>query len=73
MPRMTIPKPLADQLREAIRKTGRSQYELAKVADVSQAVLSKFLAENSTKTLTLETAESIARAIGYDLRLTKKT
>ena len=72
MPRMTTtPPPIAEQLRTAIRESGLSGNAIAKSADVSQAVLSKFMATGSTKTINIETAQAISRAIGYDLKLAK--
>jgi len=71
MPPMTTPPSIAEQLRSAIRESGLSGNAIAKLADVSQAVLSKFMAEGSTKTVNIETAQAIARAIGHDLKVIK--
>ena len=69
--RMHVSQPIAQQLRHAIRNSGMSGNAIAKAADVSQAVLSKFMAEDSTKTLNIETAQAIAKAIGHDLQVVK--
>ena len=71
MKRMTIPVDVAQQLREAIKASGMNAQQVAKAADVAQAAMYRFMAEGSTKTLNLSTAQAVALAIGYELRLTK--
>lgn len=60
---MTTPPPIADQLREAIRASGRSYRELSKAADLSPALVSRFMNEPH-KSINTETAEALARALG---------
>ena len=59
--RMSTPKPIADQLREAIKASGLSLNELAKKADSNAMSMSRFMRGGSLK---IETAEAIARALG---------
>lgn len=61
MPPMTTPKPIADQLREAIKASGMSLNALAKTADVPYASLHGFMAGKSVK---IETAEALGKALG---------
>lgn len=58
---MTTPKPIADQLREAIAGSGMSLREVARRADVAPIVVSRLM---NGKTVTIETAEAIGRALG---------
>lgn len=63
MPRK--PKPIADQLRQAIRKANRAgvtRYQIAQLSGVSEAQLSRLMA--GTVAPRIDTAEAIARAIG---------
>jgi hypothetical protein len=69
MPR-PIP-PLADQLRAAIAKAekkGLTRYRIAKLAELSPAILTRFC--NDGGQLRLDIAERIAIAIGKKLSLT---
>lgn len=69
MPRMNAPQDLANQLRDAINSSGMTRQALADKADVSKQVLDKFMTIPG-KTITLETAEKIGRALGMkSLRL----
>jgi plasmid maintenance system antidote protein VapI len=52
---------LSDQLRERIRRDGRSFSELARVAGVHKASLSGFM--TSGRTITLETADRLAAVL----------
>lgn len=61
MPTMTTPKPIADQLREAISASGMSLREIAVKADSNAMSLSRFMRGGSLK---IETAEAIAQALG---------
>jgi transcriptional regulator with XRE-family HTH domain len=58
---------LAEQLREAIRRSGQSQRDLARRAKINQAQLSRFL--NGKRTLTLDAAGALCAVLG--LRLAK--
>ena len=66
---MTASKTVADQLRaliEAELKTGTSLREIARRADVAPSVLVNL---SKGKTVTIETAESLAKALGKPIRL----
>jgi transcriptional regulator with XRE-family HTH domain len=58
------------QLREAIRGSGMSGYEIARRAGVTDSQLSLFI--NSHRSLTLTSAAKIARVLGLELRPIKK-
>lgn len=59
---MTTPKPVADQLREAIKESGLSLNALAKAADVPYASVHAFV-NKPGKTVTIETAVALAKAL----------
>ena len=66
---MTAPKSVSDQLRSAIQKEqakGKSLSEIARNSDVAPIVVSRLM---NGRTVTLETAEAIAQALGHTLRL----
>lgn len=67
---MTTPKLVANQLREAIKKDGRSLYEVAKLADLSYSMVHGFI-NNPNKRLHVESAEALARAVGFALEIRK--
>jgi plasmid maintenance system antidote protein VapI len=56
---------LADQLREAIRRSGKTAYAIAKLADTTPPVVSRFM--EGERDLRLETAGRIAAALGFKL------
>ena len=56
---------IAEQLREAIRKSGKTAYQLSQESGVSQAVLSRFL--GGTRDITLSTADKLCDVLGLDL------
>jgi len=58
---------LSDQLRAAIKSSGRTQYELAKTSGVRQPTISRFL---GGATMELDTAGKLATAL--KLRLAKQ-
>jgi predicted transcriptional regulator len=58
---MTTPPPIAEQLRQAVRDSGRTLYDVARAADVPYASLHGFMAG---KSLRIESAEAIGKAIG---------
>ena len=66
----TKPKSIEEQLRQAILSCGISRYRLAKVANVSEAVLSLFV--NRRRSLNLGTAAKLAKALNLELRPKKK-
>jgi hypothetical protein len=59
------PGSLSQTLREAIRGSGKSVYQIAKAANVSQIVVSRFL--SGERDIRMETADRIAEAL--DLKL----
>ena len=63
-------KDLETQLRDAIKKSGLSQSDLAQRSDVNQGQISRFL--NGERTLTLESAGSIAKVLGLELKPARK-
>ena len=56
---------LAETLKRAINKSEMSRYEIAHKADVSEAVLSRFL--SGERGITLETAGKIAKVLKLQL------
>jgi transcriptional regulator with XRE-family HTH domain len=56
---------LVEQLREAIRKSGRSLYQLGKDSGVGSDQLSRFM--RGERTLTLPAAEKLCRALDLEL------
>ena len=56
---------LGDQLVGAIERSGLSQAELARAADVDRAVLSRFVSGRND--IRLDTADRLARVLGLDL------
>ena len=71
MPRKT--KSIADQLRQAIRQAERrgvTRYQIAKEAEIAQSTLSQFF--HGDGQLRLDIAESVARAVNFQLRLDKQ-
>ena len=59
---------LAEQLRAAVAETGESLYAVAKRAGISYAILHRFMA--GKRSINLETADQIARALGLSLSST---
>jgi len=68
------PTELEKKLIDAIKATGLSQSELARLAGVNQGTLSRFLADNSVgrRTLSLPTADKLCRILGLKLVQTGK-
>ena len=70
---MSKPKPIADQLRQAIRAAearGLTQYAIAKAAGIDRSQLTRLF--KSTVAPRLDTAERIADACGMRLKLEKR-
>jgi len=70
MPRKT--KPIADQLRQLIRKAekkGTTRYQIAKVSGVSEAQLSRLMSGDAAPRI--DTTERILAAIGHKLTIVK--
>ncbi len=55
------PGSLSDTLRAAIRRSGKSLYQIAKDANVSQIVISRFL--SGERDIRMETADRLAEAL----------
>ena len=55
---------LADRLRAAIKRDGRTAYQICKEAGIAQIMLSRFI---HGKSITVETFEKIAKAVKLDL------
>lgn len=58
--------PLRELLRAAIRKSGKSCYELREETGVNHGVILRFL--NGERDIRLETAEKLAGAVGLTFR-----
>jgi hypothetical protein len=61
----TTPGPLSELLRTAIRGSDRSVYQIAKDANVSQIVVSRFL--SGERDIRMETADRLAQALNLHL------
>lgn len=61
---------LSDQLRKAIKNSGKSHYELAKAAGVSIPSIGRFMKKE--RGLNLSVAEQIAEVLGLELRAKRK-
>ena len=59
--RHTDPGSLSEVLREAIRGSGKSVYQIAKAANVSQIVVSRFL--SGERDIRMETADRLAEVL----------
>jgi transcriptional regulator with XRE-family HTH domain len=57
--------PLTQALREAIRGCDKSVYQIAKAANVSQIVISRFL--SGERDIRMETADRLATVLGLNL------
>jgi transcriptional regulator with XRE-family HTH domain len=56
----------AEVIRRAVRDSGKTPYAVAQESGVPQAVLSRFL--RGLRSVNLDTAEKLCRALGLDLR-----
>jgi hypothetical protein len=59
------PGSLSEDLRLAIRSSGKSVYQVAKAADVSPIVVSRFL--SGQRDIRMETADRLAETLGLKL------
>ncbi len=59
-------KSIEEQLQAAIRRDGRTLYELQVESGVDRGVLSRFVA--GERTITMRTAGHIARTLGIELK-----
>ena len=64
--RKTRRKTLANQLRQAIADSGKSQYRIAKDTGIAQPVISRFV--NSDRNISLETADKLMQYFGLELK-----
>jgi transcriptional regulator with XRE-family HTH domain len=65
MPRKRKEPGLVDQLKEAIRNSGQTLYQLSKASGVPSPQLSRFV--RGERTITLPVAEKICRALNLRL------
>ena len=65
---MARPRTLADTIRDAIRRDGRTRYRLCLESGVNQAVLGRFV--RGQRGLTLDTADRLCKVLGLELRPT---
>ena len=56
---------MSEALREAIRRSDKSVYQIAKAANVSQIVVSRFL--SGERDIRMETADRLAEVLGLKL------
>ena len=66
---------IEDQLRAAILASDMSRYRLAKLSDVSEGQLSRFVMDKDDprhRTLTLTSAARVAEVLGLELTTRKK-
>jgi len=61
-----VPGALSQGLREAIRASGKSVYQIAKAANVSQIVISRFL--SGERDIRMETADRLADVLKLKIR-----
>ena len=61
----TGPHCLSDALRQAIRNSDKSVYQIAKEADLSQIVISRFL--SGERDIRMATADKLAEVLGLKL------
>jgi len=59
------PDSLSETLKQAIRDSGQSEYQIAKAAGVSQIVISRFL--SGERDIRMATADKLAGALGLKL------
>ena len=60
---------MSDQVREAIKASGLTRYEIAKQSGVTEGALSRFMA--GERDMTLRTLERIASLIGVRLTVSR--
>ena len=63
----TTPHSLSDALKQAIRDSDKSEYQIAQQADVSQIVISRFL--SGERDIRMATADKLAGALGLNLEI----
>jgi transcriptional regulator with XRE-family HTH domain len=70
IPNMTSKTGFSEQLRQAIARSGLSQYRLAKLSGIDQSQLSRFM--NGERGLSIEGIEKICELIGARLAIKAK-
>jgi hypothetical protein len=55
-------EPIADQLRRAIERSGKTRYRISQESGISQAVLSRFV--NRQRELSLANVDALCKALG---------
>jgi transcriptional regulator with XRE-family HTH domain len=62
---------ICDELKQAIERDPRSRYRLSKDTGIEQSQLSRFMA--GKRSLTVESIETLAKALGFELVMKKRT
>ena len=57
---------IADTLRQAIKRSGKTRYRVAKDAGLHPSVILRFV--SGERSLTLDTADGVVKALGLELR-----
>lgn len=63
-------KLISDQVREAIKKSGKTRYEISKHTGVEQASLSRF--HHKQRSISLEAVDRIGKYLGLEITPKKK-
>ncbi len=67
---MATNEPIAEQLRRAIERSGKTRYRISLESGVSQAVLSRFV--NRQRELSLANVDALCEALGLKIILMPK-
>lgn len=59
-------KPISDQVREAVRRSGLTRYSIAQATGIDQAVLSRFMTGKAG--LRLETLDKLGLLLGLEVK-----
>jgi len=65
------PRPLSDQFREAIERSGRSRYAICKSLDLDQSAMSRFM--SGERGLSLDVLDRLGLLLGLSLRTVMPT
>ena len=63
-------KTLADQIRQAMIDSAKTQYRIAKDTGISQPLITRFV--NGDRGISLETADKLIEYLGLELKPTRK-